>query len=180
MHLRNYRVVRQLGHCAPQPPQKFEPKKFEKWLEPQIKKGQRVVVCYEAGCFGYEPARRMQRMGAEVFVIAPQDWDEQRKKQVNDKWDAQVMCRRLSQYLDGDRTALSIVRIPTLEEEMERRLARLRAQLRKEVRRMQAMGRSLLLQREMAVRGRWWVGSGRRSRHECPNGSFRNWKSGRS
>jgi len=158
MHLRNYRVVRQLGHCAPQPPQKFEPKKFEKWLEPQIKKGQRVVVCYEAGCFGYEPARRMQRMGAEVFVIAPQDWDEQRKKQVNDKWDAQVMCRRLSQYLDGDRTALSIVRIPTLEEEMERRLARLRAQLRKEVRRMQAMGRSLLLQREMAVRGRWWVG----------------------
>ena len=61
------------------------------------------MVCYEAGCFGYEPARRMQAMGAEVYVIAPQDWDEQGKRQVNDQFDAQVMCRRLSEYLGGHR-----------------------------------------------------------------------------
>jgi hypothetical protein len=30
-------------------------------------------------------------------VIAPQDWDEQGKRQVNDKHDALVMCRRLSE-----------------------------------------------------------------------------------
>ncbi len=158
MHLENYRVARQLGHCPPQPTQKFEPKKFEKWLKGQIEQSERVVVCYEAGCFGYEPARRMQAMGAEVYVIAPQDWDEKKKKQVNDKLDAQVMCRRLGQYLDGDRTALSVVRIPSREEEIARRPGRLRGQLRREIRRMQAMGRSLLLQREMAVRGRWWSG----------------------
>jgi len=158
MHLKSYRVVRQLGHCAPQPTQRFEPKQFYKWLARQIEQGARVVVCYEAGCFGYEPARRMEKMGAEVYVIAPQDWDEQGKKQVNDKLDAQVMCRRLSDYLDGHKKALSIVRIPTLEEEIKRRPGRLRNQLRKEVKRMQAMGRSLLLQREMAVRGRWWQG----------------------
>jgi hypothetical protein len=33
---------------------------------------ERVVVCYEAGCFGYEPARAMQRLGAELLVVAPQ------------------------------------------------------------------------------------------------------------
>ena len=56
-------------------------------------------MCYEAGCFGYEPARGMQAMGAKVYVIAPQNWDEQGKGQVNDKHDAQVICRRLSEYL---------------------------------------------------------------------------------
>ena len=53
------------------------------------------MVCYEAGCFGYEPARRMQAMGAEVYVIAPQDWYEQRKREVNEKLDAHGTCRRL-------------------------------------------------------------------------------------
>ena len=53
------------------------------------------MVCYEAGCFGYEPARRMQAMGAEVYVIAPQDWYKQRKREVNEKLDAQGTCRRL-------------------------------------------------------------------------------------
>jgi transposase len=97
-------------------------------------------------------------MGVEVYVIAPQDWDEQGKRQVNDKHDATVMCRRLSEYLDGHRKALSIVHIPTREEEEERAKGRFREQLCKELRRMGAMGRSLMLQREMAVRGRWWRG----------------------
>lgn len=92
MHRRSYRVVRQLDHSAPQPAQKFEPAKFEEWLKKQIARAPRgspihrpplfpsassVVVCYEAGGFGYEPARRRQTLGAEVLVIAPQDWDEQ-------------------------------------------------------------------------------------------------------
>jgi hypothetical protein len=50
-------------------------------------------------------------------VIAPQDGDEQGKRQVNDKHDALVICRRLSEYLAGHHKALSIVRIPSPEEE---------------------------------------------------------------
>ena len=46
-------------------------------------------------------------------MIAPQNWDEQGKRQVNDKHDALVMCRRLSEYLAGHHKALSIVRIPS-------------------------------------------------------------------
>ena len=38
-------------------------------------------------------------LGVEVYVIAPQNWDEQGKRQVNDKHDAQVMCRRLERIL---------------------------------------------------------------------------------
>lgn len=159
MHLKSYRVVRQIDHSRVQPAQKFEPQRFYQWLEKEIGQSERVALCYEAGCFGYEPARRMQAMGAEVYVIAPQNWDEQGKGQVNDKHDAAVMCRRLSEYLDGHRKALSVVHLPTREEEAERAKGRFREQLCKELRRIGAMGRSLLLQREMVVRGRWWRGS---------------------
>ena len=100
----------------------------------------------------------MQGLGVEVYVIAPQNWDEQGKRQVNDQHDALVMCRRLSEYLAGHHKALSIVRIPSPEEEARRAQGRMREQLCRQIRRMQAMGRSLLLQRGLAVRGRWWRG----------------------
>lgn len=158
MHLKSFRVVRQMDHAPVQPAQRFEPWRFYQWLEKEKATARRIAVCYEAGCFGYEPARRMQAMGVEVYVIAPQSWDEQGKRQVNDKWDAAVMCRRLSEYLDGHRKALSVVHIPSPKEEEERAAGRFREQLCKELRRIGAMGRSLLLQREMAVRGRWWRG----------------------
>ena len=35
MHLRNYRVVRQIDHSTPQPAQKFAPQAFYHWLEKQ-------------------------------------------------------------------------------------------------------------------------------------------------
>jgi transposase len=159
MHLASYRVVRQSDYSTPQPPQKFTPEKFYEWLRKQLGQAARVVVCYEAGCFGYEPARRMQKLGVEVLVIAPQDWDEQKTRQAHDKLDALVMCRRLSEYLSGHPKALAVVTIPTPEEEAARSQSRFREQLRRQIRRMQAMGRSLLLQREMVVRGRWWAGA---------------------
>jgi transposase len=152
-------VVRQCDYSLPQPAQRFSPRDFDKWLVKQLTQASRVVVCYEAGCFGYEPARRMQRMGAEVLVIAPQNWDERGKRQAHDKLDAMVMCRRLSEYLSGHHKALSIVCIPTPAEEEARAQVRFREQLRRGIRRMQAMGRSLLLQREVRVSGRWWRGS---------------------
>ena len=157
MHRKSYRVVRQIDQSAPQPAQKFDPGKFLPWLAKEIERSEQTVVCYEAGCFGYEPARRMQKMGAQVLVIAPQNWDEHGKRQVNDKLDAQVMARRLDEYLGGHRRALRVVHIPSVEEEAQRAQTRLRDQVRKEIRRMQAIGRSLLMQREMFVSGRWWA-----------------------
>ena len=157
MHLSNYRVVRQIDQSNPQPAQQFKPVVFFLWLTKQLGLAEEEVVCYEAGCFGYGPARRMQRMGVKVYVIAPQNWDEQGKRQVNDKHDAQVICRRLSEYLAGHEKALSIVRIPSPEEEKHRGRGRMRERLARERRRIQGIGRSLLLQQEMAVSGRWWA-----------------------
>ncbi len=157
MHLKSFRIVRQLDYVPPQPAQRFAPEDFYAWLAKEVTKAGRVVVCYEAGCFGYGPARRMQSLGAEVLVIGPQNWDEQSKRQVNDKLDAQVMCRRLSDYLAGHKKALSVVRIPTPAEEQRRAEGRLREQLAGEVRRLRSMGRSLLLAQGLAMRGRWWV-----------------------
>ena len=54
-------------------------------------------------------ARRMQRMGVKEYVIAPQNWDEAGKRQVKDKDEAQVICRRVSEYLAGDDKAPSTV-----------------------------------------------------------------------
>jgi len=90
-------------------------------------------------------------------VIAAQNWDEQGKRQVNDKHDAQVICRRLSEYLTGHDKALSIVRIPSPQEEERGARGRLREQMQRELRRLQAIGRSLLLNWEMPVKGRWWA-----------------------
>ena len=59
-------MVRQIENSKPQPAQRFASEAFYRWLEKQGGQAERVVICYEAGCFGYEPARRMQAMGMEV------------------------------------------------------------------------------------------------------------------
>jgi hypothetical protein len=66
MHLSNYRVVRQIDQSNPEPAQKIKPVVFFLWLAKQLGIAEEVVVCYEAGCFGYQPARRMQKMGVKV------------------------------------------------------------------------------------------------------------------
>jgi transposase len=79
------------------------------------------------------------------------------------------MCRRLSDYLDGHRHALTVVRIPTREEEERRTVGRQRGQVRGVQRQLQAMGRSLLLRHEFAICGRWWRGgSWQRIQAELP------------
>ena len=49
------------------------------------------------------------------------------------------------------------MRIPSPQEEERRARGRMREQLQRELRRIQAIGRSLLLNWELPVQGRWWV-----------------------
>jgi len=69
MHLKSYRVVRQIDHSTPQPAQKFAPQAFYHWLEKQRHLAERVVVCYEAGCFRRCPHRRPSQRGRYGSVI---------------------------------------------------------------------------------------------------------------
>ena len=45
MHQRNYRVVRQIDHSHPEPPQKFKPVVFFLWLGKQLGLAEEVAVC---------------------------------------------------------------------------------------------------------------------------------------
>jgi transposase len=82
--------------------------------------------------------------------------DERRQNVNNDQRDARALAQRLDRYVAGNLAALATVRVPTPEEEQRRIQSRQREQLRREVHRVGAQGRSLLLSQGYRQQGRWW------------------------
>ena len=95
-------------------------------------------------------------MGIQNVVVRPQDWDELKKGVKTDKTDALALVQRLDRYVQGNVTALAVIRVPTPEQEMARSQSRQREQLMSHRLRLEAQGRSLLLFNGVRVRGRWW------------------------
>ena len=156
VHLRQYTVVRQVDHATPQPAQRFTPEEFLKWVAKQQQLGEKVYACYEAGFSGFVLARKLRAMGVECYVICPQNWDERSQRVKNDSRDALHMTLRLDRYVQGNRDALAVVRVPTPEEERSRCESRQREQLLKERQRLQAQGRSLMMSQGLTAEGGWW------------------------
>jgi transposase len=156
VHADSYRVVRQVDHATPQPAQKFTPEGFLVWVKKQLTQAEEVYTCYEAGPFGYGLHRQLTAMGINNVVVRPQDWDELHKGVKTDKTDALALVQRLSRYVDGNSKELSIVRVPTAEQELARSQSRQREQLMSHRQRLEAQGRSLLLFKGIRVKGRWW------------------------
>ena len=94
-------------------------------------------------------------MGVQCLVCAPERLSRGRKR-VNDKIDARELLNRLDRHLAGNDAALRLVRPPTIEQEMSRRLARERNTYRKERQRWMGRGRSLLHTLGICRPGRWW------------------------
>jgi len=159
VHADSYRVVRQMDHATPQPAQKFSPEGFLLWVKKQLTQAEEVYSCYEAGPFGYGLHRQLMAMGVHNVVVRPQDWDELHKGVKTDKTDALALVQRLSRYVDGNSKELSIVRVPTPEQEQARSQSRQREQLMSHRQRLEAQGRSLLLFNGIRVKGRWWEDS---------------------
>ena len=155
VHADSYRVVRQLDHATPQPAQKFTPEAFLVWAKKQLTLGAAVHSCYEAGPLGYGLHRALVAMGIQNLVIRPQDWDELHKGVKTDKTDALALTQRLDRYVQGNRTALAVVHVPTPEQELARSQSRLREQLLSHRLRLEAQGRSLLLFNGFRIKGRW-------------------------
>ena len=149
-------VVRILDHSAPQPAQHFRPDKFLAWIQTQLKAAKSVHSCYEAGPFGYGLHRQLIALGVHNLVIQPVCLDERHKGVNNDQTDARELCLRLDRYVAGNTHALAIVRVPTPEEEQRRALSRQREQFKRELKRISAQGRSLLLSQGYRERGAWW------------------------
>ena len=156
VHADSYRVVRQIDHATPQPAQKFTPKDFLVWAKKQFEQAQEVHSCYEAGPLGYGLHRALLKLGIHNLVIRPQNWDELHKGVKTDKTDALALTQRLDRYVQGNVTALAVIRVPTPEQELARSQSRQREQLMSHRLRLEAQGRSLLLFNDVRVRGRWW------------------------
>ena len=93
----------------------------------------RVLLTYEAGYEGFWLARRlgMQAPHVEVVVCDPASLEVVRKakRAKTDRIDARRMVRALRAWDGGEAEALSVVRIPTEEEEDAKRLLRNRERL---------------------------------------------------
>lgn len=152
----HYYVVRQVDNGPTQPPQRMEPEKFLHWVEKQRALASRVVVCYEAGPFGFVLARRLSTMGVECLVMAPVKLDEQNRRVNTDKTDALEIANRLDRYLAGQKRALRVVHLPSEEEEQQRAESRGYEQLMRHQRRVRVQAKSLLLAQGYDIKGQWW------------------------
>jgi len=149
-------VVRILDNSAPQPAQKFTPVKFLVWIKTQLDLAEAVHTCYEAGPFGYGLHRALIRLGVKNLVVQPVCLDEHHKGVNHDKSDAKELAQRLDRYVAGNAHALGTVRVPTPAEEQKRVESRQREQLKREVKRLAAQGRSLLLTQGQREKKGWW------------------------
>src|SRR4051812_45892641 len=145
VHADSVVVVRILDHSAPQPAQKFTPDKFIEWVGTQLAQSESVHSCYEAGPFGYGLHRKLVGLGVKNIVVQAVCLDERHKGVNHDKSDAKELAMRLDRYVAGNTHAVAIVRVPAPEEEQRRAASRQREQLKREVTRISAQGRSLLM-----------------------------------
>ena len=155
-HAKTQVVVRQIEQQAPQPAQKFTNDAFLAWARKQQEQAKRVVCCYEAGCTGYGLYRQLRQMGIECHVVRARDWDAHGERVKTDGRDARALCEALERYDRGNHRALGIVRVPTVEEELARSHTRQRSTLQKELQRLAAIGRSLMLNYGHVHQGDWW------------------------
>ncbi len=150
-------VVRIVDNSAPQPAQKFTPVRFREWVRTQLAQAEAVHSCYEAGPFGYGLHRDLIREGVQNVVVQPVCLDERHTGVNHDKSDARQLALRLDRYVAGNAQALATVRVPTPEEEQRRVESRQREQLKREVQRVAAQGRGLLLTQGHREKKGWWL-----------------------
>lgn len=156
IHKKQYVVVRQIDGGAPQSPQKFTPDGFLIWVAKQREQAQRVVSCYEAGCFGFVLHRRLEAMGVENYVVRPRNWDDYGAGVKTDVRDARELCNHLDRFVAGNTRALAPVRVPSAQEERERSLSRQRDTLAKERKRLQNIGTSNGRYYGIELPAQWW------------------------
>lgn len=94
------------------------------------------------------------------FVVVPRQLENQyTKHQKTDRLDARTLLDRLEKYLAGNLYALSLVAVPSMEEEQQRSLVRYREQLLRDRRRAEARGRAIALGQGLKVPVGWWRGA---------------------
>jgi transposase len=156
VHEQYYVVVKQEGGTNPTPPQRFSKEAFVHWAAKLKHQGREVHAVYEACGFGFGLQRRLSALGIHCYVVCPQKLDERNKGVKTDGLDAKALCLKLDRFVQGNRSALALVRVPTQEEEQARAIHRQREQLVKARKMLEAQGRSLMVNHGIEPVQHWW------------------------
>ena len=156
VHQDFYVVAMQEGGSNPKPPQRFGKQAFLCWAAKLRAQGREVHAVYEACGFGFCLQRRLSALGIHCYVVCPQKLDEQNKRVKTDSLDARALCLRLDRFVQGNRAALAMVRVPSEQQERSRAIHRQREQLVKVRKVLEAQGRSLMVNHGMEPVQQWW------------------------
>src|SRR5437764_7196727 len=156
VHQDFYVVVMQQGGANPKPPQRFNKEAFLHWAARLRNKAKEIHAVYEACGFGFGLQRQLSALGIKCYVVCPQKLDEQNKRVKTDGLDAKALCLKLDRFVQGNRDALAIVRVPSEEEEQARAIHRQREQLVKARKQLEAQGRSLMVNHGLEPVQNWW------------------------
>jgi transposase len=97
----------------------------------QTQKCVEIVCCYEAGYDGFWLHRLLEAHGIHNYVIDPASLqvDRRARRAKTDRVDVERLLRSLMAYLRGEPKVWSVVRVPSVVEEDDRRLHRERGRL---------------------------------------------------
>jgi transposase len=156
VHQDFYVVVMQEGGGNPKPPQRFGKQAFLCWAAKLKSRAAQVHAIYEACGFGFGLQRSLSALGIDCHVVCPQKLDERNKRVKTDGLDAKALCLRLDLFVQGNKDALAIVRVPSEQEERSRAIHRQREQLVGARKRLEAQGRSLMVNHGIEPLKNWW------------------------
>jgi transposase len=158
VHQEYHVVVVQEGGANPKPAQRFKKEAILGWATrlKQKKGGAEIHAVYEACGFGFGLERALSALGIECHVVCPQKLDERNKRVKTDGLDAKALCLKLDRYVEGNREALALVRVPTEEEEQLRAIHRQREQLVRTRKQLEAHGRSVMVNHGIEPVKSWW------------------------
>ena len=156
VHQDFYVVVEQVGGSNPKPPQRFGKQAFLHWAAKLKQSGAEVHAVYEACGFGFSLQRQLALLGIDCHVVCPQKLDERNKRVKTDGLDAKALSLKLDRFVQGNRDALAIVRVPSEAEERSRAIHRQREQLVKVRKQLEAQGRSLMVNHGLEPVQQWW------------------------
>jgi transposase len=158
VHQAFYVVVEQVDGSNPKPPQRMSKEGFLVWAAKLRRERPAAAIhaVYEACGFGFGLQRQLSALGIACHVVCPQKLDERHQRVKTDGRDAKALCLKLDRYVEGNREALAVVRVPSEEEEQVRALHRQREQLVRTRKQLEAHGRSLMVNHGMEPVQKWW------------------------
>jgi transposase len=133
---------------------------FGNWVDKKIAEGWLIESCYEAGASGYWLHRQLVKLGVKNLVVTPKAMGQGGKRQKTDRRDSAELVDSLDRYLRGQDRALSVVAVPSVEQEEKRALIRYHRQIMADRSRYEGRGKGLLCAQGIEVHGCWWQKKG--------------------